>query len=100
MLSSVCSYAAGQPEEIFGFTTDYTGITFQVKSYGCTEKSDFSFEQIETLGQVTLLRDNMDTCESVMPYGVSITFTYSELGFVRGSEFYINNKINNKITVY
>ncbi len=98
--SSESSESPGS-EVILGFIYDSTGVTFQVESNGCTEKSDFVVLQLETYPvQVMIERTRPDNCEVSVPYGEYIKFTYEELGQSAGTKFDIGNQINDRITIF
>jgi hypothetical protein len=92
-------------EELLGVTVSEDGITFQVASYGCTQKGHFSFERkevFEALGPmlpafelnhfITLFRNKADLCKALIPSGISIFYSFEELGVEYG-KFYIENPV-------
>ena len=92
----LCTFALnGQAhEEILGVHTDSEGVTFHVKSNGCTTREDFGAVMLDTLpAGVLLVRNNEDRCDGYVPYGTSIKFKYEELGFLPGAEFNIVNPL-------
>lgn len=83
---------AGEVEGIFGYSVDMQGITFQVMSGGCTKKQDFQVQQLETFPvQLQLVRNKVDACEAYFPYGITVKFTWNELGFENGTQFTVSN---------
>lgn len=81
-------------EEILGFSADEKGVSFQVRSGGCTSKADFGFVVLDTHPAGLILnRQQPDPCEAVVPFGTTVTFSYEELGFVNGDKFNILNPI-------
>lgn len=84
-------------EELIGLTFNENGIVFQVASKGCTRKSDFEVELGEIdPAELTLLRMNEDTCELDVPYGVTLTYTYAELGLAEGQNYSVTNRLVGK----
>lgn len=80
--------------ELLGFTSNKTGVTYRVRSGGCTSKKHFGIVQIETSPmQLQLLREVPDYCEAFIPYGTDITFTWEELGLTDGTKFIVSNQI-------
>ena len=85
-------YAGSEP--IYGYISNREGITFQVKSGGCTQKEHFSFKMMEIYPpSVELVRNRQDLCEANLPYGELITFKYKELGLKSGTPFSIANPL-------
>lgn len=92
-------------EQLLGVSTDEVGITFQVKSNGCTYKRHFEFhieEVMERLSPmlpalehhhyITVKRLSPDICESQLPYGTKVFMSYEDLGIQFG-KFHIKNPI-------
>lgn len=81
-------------ETLLGLWVDADGVTFQVRSGGCTQKSDFRIVSRERDPlRLALVRDSADPCKAFVPYGVGITFSFEELGIAPGSAFEIVNSI-------
>lgn len=88
------SAVAQESTEIYGFTTNQDGITFQVPSHGCTTKENFKVLIRETIPlQVGLEQVAADDCEAYLPYGTTLTYTWTELGLSRGSSFFVFNSL-------
>ena len=95
-------------ETLMGMSYDSTGIAFQVKSGGCTRKSDFSFLIAETHPvQLTLIRNKQDNCEVHAPHGTTIKFTWEEMRQILGIRtssvrptVLISNKFEKWITIF
>jgi len=92
-------------EQLLGARVDERGITFQVRSNGCTDKQHFEFDVVEQLEPVspmlpalehhhyiTVIRLAPDFCEKLVPYGTEIFVSFEELGISFG-KFHINNPI-------
>jgi len=90
----------GTQEVIMGVTYDDQGITYQVKSGGCTTKDDFQLlQQWIYPPRVSLLRINEDMCQAYMPYGTKIFYTWAEFGFKQSGQFEIANRLQTRVTV-
>ena len=87
-------------EDIYGFTYNAEGITFQVFSGGCTNKDSFRIEVLESHPlQLRLVRKDNRVCMAEVPYGTQVAYTWEEVGIPHsGTEFTIWNKI--KVGVY
>src|SRR5687768_2489285 len=70
---SLTAYAAGESEKLLGLTYDHEGITFQVRSGGCTKKDSFQIEVLETSPlQLNLVRVKDDFCRAIVSNGTLI----------------------------
>lgn len=89
----------GLAEPILGLNYDEKGIEFQVRSTGCTEKSDFAMQRLspesQTTSQVLLIRVEPDFCDAWVPFGVRISYSYEELGLEEGEFFTVLNPLSN-----
>ena len=100
LLFSLNANASGGPEVILGYSYNSDGVSFQVESGGCTQKSDFSFQILEKYPiEIILIRDRADFCEAYYPYGTVIEFTYKEMGVTEGMEFVIGNDVKKQIEI-
>lgn len=96
-LSSLTVHAAdnaGTQEKILGYQPARTGIFFQVKSGGCTQREDFRVllaKDANGILQMTLVRIRPDTCHPFLPMGIRFKFTYQELGMNAGEAFTVLN---------
>lgn len=80
------------PEKLYSYSVDRKGVTFQVRSGGCTSKSDFfAVNDHRSPAHVTLYRNVEDYCLALLPYGVPVHFENWELGLTRGQPFQIMN---------
>lgn len=85
---------AQELEKLLGVRVGAHGITFQVTSGGCTKKSDFSIQQLESFPvQLRLSRNQPDHCEAYVPYGTKIFYSWRELGMGNGSQFVVSNPL-------
>lgn len=81
-------------EPLLGVVFHDPGIVFQVSSNGCTQKSDFSVEVMESYPlQIRLTRLNPDPCDAYVPLGELIFYRYNELGIVPGNELRVVNPL-------
>ncbi len=83
------------PERIRGFIPSLATVHVQVDSGGCTSKSDF-YVKTTTVGErkhIAFFRRHEDECLALFPVGVTLSFSYSELGLERGDQFKITNPI-------
>jgi hypothetical protein len=95
-LTSIQANAVVYREAILGFTVDEVGITYQVESSGCTSKSDFELDHLESFPmQLVLRRVQFDACDVYLPYGTKITYAWGEINADFGMELIIANPIKN-----
>ena len=83
-------------ESLYGFRYGPDGLSFQVYSGGCTQKSDFvvmTSEGTDGVIRIVLVRVRADGCEAFMPYGTFITFSFDDLGLDWGDEFEVVNPL-------
>lgn len=85
--------SASAAEALLGYTYTTTGVTIQVNSGGCTSKEDFKVETIigPNYYDVTFNRTQPDFCEAFFVTGVTIDFTWAEMGLRDGDQFQITN---------
>ena len=93
-LATVGAQAAPHREVIMGVTYDRTGVTYQVKSGGCTGKEHFEIQIQESypLGLV-LMRVTDRMCEAYVPYGTKIHYSWEELQIPPHTRFNFANPI-------
>lgn len=81
-------------ESLLGVLFNKSGIVFQVRSNGCTQKSDFKVDVMETYPlQLRLIRIQPDPCDAYVPLGERIYFKYQELSIVPGDELRVLNPL-------
>ena len=81
-------------EPLLGVLIRERGIVFQVASSGCTHKSDFKVDVLESFPlQIRLIRLQEDPCDAFIPLGVRIHFTYRELGIAPGDQLRVVNPL-------
>ncbi len=81
-------------EELLGLRVDPRGMTFQVRSSGCTQKADFEAQIFEaTPTQLVLVRIRPDVCDALVPYGRRIRFSFPELGLGQGQRVRVLNPL-------
>lgn len=82
-------------ERIMGYQPGKNSLSFQVRSGGCTQKSDFKVQVEQTspyLAEVYLYRIHPDPCLSFLPLGTQIKFDLDELGLSNGMNYIIKNQ--------
>ena len=79
-------------ENLYGYSVDSEGITFQVFSGGCTSKNSFRVAQHGTSDrQLALYRIIPDPCKAFFPYGVFVRYSYEELNLGPSLSFRVVN---------
>ncbi|MCU7919699.1 MAG: hypothetical protein KZQ95_15270 [Candidatus Thiodiazotropha sp. (ex Epidulcina cf. delphinae)] len=90
-----------KPEPLLGVLFRKYGIVFQVASSGCTQKSDFRVEVMESFPlQLRLIRVQQDPCDAFVPLGERIHFSYRELGIVPGDELRVLNPLGTVVVPF
>jgi hypothetical protein len=88
-------------ESLLGVLFQRSGITFQVQSNGCTQKSDFRIEVIDSYPlQLHLIRIHPDPCDAYLPLGTRIYFKYGELGIVPGDALRVVNPLGTVVVPF
>lgn len=88
-------------EPLLGVMFREQAIVFQVASSGCTQKSDFEVEVLESFPlQIRLIRIQEDPCDAFVPLGERIRFTYRELGIAPGDELRVVNPLGTVIVPF
>ncbi len=91
LLSSVVGVAN---EKLIGLMPSEKGITFQVASSGCTKKEHFEVLITESFPPgISLQRMVEDPCDSVVPFGVPIFYSYKEMGLNLGDRYILRNSL-------
>ena len=86
-------------ERLLGFQYGPNGITFQVRSGGCTGKNDFDVIVSSTHPKsIRLYRTNPRMCRAWMPFGTKIHYTFKEMGLSRGDWFEVENSLDDFVT--
>ena len=80
-------------EPLLGFRLRSRGVSFVVRSSGCTEKADFVVDVEESGGvhELRLRRIVPDPCQAVVPSGMRIRYSYRELELRPGDEVRVVN---------
>jgi len=79
-------------ERILGVEITTFGVTYQVKSNGCTTKDNFRIRALNSSPlQIELLRNKTDNCKITLALGTKISYTYAELGLKAGQKFRLTN---------
>jgi hypothetical protein len=80
--------------KILGYVTGPNGLTFQVPTGGCLQKSHFNVRVIREGDAPVVLQlmvNKVDECRRSYPYGTTIRFSYSEIGIEVNESFTVNN---------
>lgn len=98
-------------EQLLGVNVREDGITFQVRSNGCTEKQHFQFqveERLEPISSmlpamehhhyITVNRQIPDGCEMFVPFGTEIFMSFEELNIFFG-KFHVSNPIGGDMAI-
>lgn len=74
--------AAEQLEPLLAYEVTDEGVSFRVKTGGCTRKEHFRLDPpgTESDHAIALRRDVPDHCKGNFPEGIEIQFTFEELG--------------------
>ncbi|MGZ3722778.1 MAG: hypothetical protein ACXVA9_07615 [Bdellovibrionales bacterium] len=95
LASAQTANAAGVSEKILGYQPSRNGVSFQVKSGGCTSREDFMAEikrSPSEVTEVTLIRVRPDNCHPFIPMGIRFRISYDDLGLAHGEQFKIVNQ--------
>lgn len=85
---------AGRIEGILGLTLDAEGVTFQVRSRGCTRPENFRIERFGSAPtQLLLIRTVDDRCDALIPYGTTFKVSYTQLRLANREAFVVINPI-------
>jgi hypothetical protein len=80
---------AGRIEALLGVAIDAEGVTFQVRTGGCTHPEDFQVKRFSGVPtQLLLIRTVDDRCEGLFPYGTTFKLSYGQLR-VRDQETFV-----------
>jgi len=86
------SEGSGRIEELLGFTVDAGGVTFQVRTGGCTRPENFRVERFGGAPtQLLLIRTVEDRCEAFVPYGTTFKVSYQQLRLADRESFVVIN---------
>ena len=86
------SEGSGRIEELLGFTVDAGGVTFQVRTGGCTRPENFRVERFGGAPtQLLLIRTVEDRCEAFVPYGTTFKVSYQHLRLGDRESFVVIN---------
>ena len=97
----VSIYPKQDLEPLLGVLFNQTGITFQVSSNGCTQKSDFRVDVMESFPlQLRLTRIHPDPCDAYVPLGTKIYFKYRELSIFPGDELRVQNPLGKVVVPF
>lgn len=82
-------------ETLRGARFEPGALVVQADSSGCTREASFAVHIADSEGpaQISLTRETPDTCESLVPNGVELRWTYEELGLASGEAAVIQNAV-------
>jgi len=73
---------------------DGQAMSVVVGSNGCTKVSDFEVHIVENEQvEISLVRSTPDLCRAIVPEGVSLSWTYEELGLKKGQSVKLLNPL-------
>lgn len=80
------------------FAADVSGesVAFLVSSNGCTTRDFFNVDVIDEdddVYELGLRRTRADNCEALVPEGIEVGWTYSELGIPAHAEVHLRNQV-------
>lgn len=72
-------------EAVFATVATEHGLRVRVRSSGCTDKESFALRGVGGSGsQIALVRVRPDRCRAYLPTGVTLEWSWSELGVAPG----------------
>ena len=88
--------AAGKAlEPLSRISLDGQKLTVVVGSNGCTQTSSFEVHiKDASPAEISLVRSQPDLCRAIVPEGVTLSWTYEELGVKPGQAVKILNPLN------
>jgi hypothetical protein len=87
--------ALGELEPLYAASAGRAGLTIEVKTSGCTAKTDFAFFVERKDGTVSLAfgRKRLDPCKSFAMGKIALSFTYDELGLAPDAPIFLLNPL-------
>lgn len=93
-LAQGVSEGAGRIEELLGVAIDAEGVTFQVRTGGCTRPEHFRVQRFSGAPtQLLLTRIVEDRCEALFPYGTTFKLSYGQLRLDDQETFVVLNPL-------
>jgi hypothetical protein len=81
---------------VYGADVSGNSVAFIVSSNGCTDRSFFDFDILDDDGdvfEIGVRRVRQDHCKALVPEGVEIGWTYSEMGLPDDAEVIVRNRV-------
>ena len=81
---------------VYGADVSGSSVAFIVSSNGCTDRSFFDFDILDDDGdvfEIGVRRVRKDHCKALVPEGVEIGWTYSEMGLPDDAEVIVRNRV-------
>jgi hypothetical protein len=81
---------------VYGADVSGSSVAFIVSSNGCTDRSFFDFDILDDDGdvfEIGVRRVRQDHCKALVPEGVEIGWTYSEMGLPDDAEVIVRNRV-------
>jgi hypothetical protein len=86
--------ASADLEPLSRISFDGSKMTVVVGSNGCTQISNFEVRITEgDKAEIALARTKPDLCRAIVPEGVSLSWTYEELGLKKGQPVIVKNPL-------
>jgi hypothetical protein len=92
--TSLCHAECVQCIKLQGFQVTDLGVIFRVSSGGCTSKKDFTIIINESLNSVRIMKNSIDSCNSLKIQGIEILYTWEEIGLKRLKPFSLENEFS------
>lgn len=82
-------------EPLLGVRRTKSGLSFQVRSSGCTNKNNFAVvvNRKNNMYEIEAERVRTDNCELMTPEGIELFYAFSELGIPVGAQYRIVNSV-------
>jgi hypothetical protein len=81
---------------VYGADVSGSSVAFIVSSNGCTDRSFFDFDILDDDGdvfEIGVRRVRQDHCKALVPEGVEIGWTCSEMGLPDDAEVIVRNRV-------
>ncbi|HBH89350.1 hypothetical protein [Ponticaulis sp.] len=90
------SHYASHDDRVYSADVSGDTVTVRVPSNGCTDKSYFKVDvdrEDHNTFYVEFEREREDHCRGLMPEGVELVYSFSELGIPAGASVVIENPV-------
>lgn len=93
--ADLSSTSAASLEPLKRFNMDGQKLTVVVNSNGCTQVSHFEVHLKEAkTTELSFVRNEQDLCRAIVPEGVTLSWTYDELGLKSGQAVKVLNPLS------